>query len=71
MKFAFGVALVVVGYALLYQGAYMARVYRPETGDFLVGIPPLGVLLGFVKVDPRSTEPAPGTMNAPFSWGEK
>lgn len=69
MKFAFGVLSIVVGYALLYQGAYMARMYQPATGDFLVGVPPLAVLLGFVKVDTKSTEPAPSTMQAPFSWG--
>lgn len=69
MKFAVGVASVVFGYALLYQGMYMARMYQPKTGDFLVGVPPLAVLLGFVKIDTRSTEPPPATTQAPFSWG--
>jgi hypothetical protein len=69
MKLTVGVMAIVFGYALLYQGMFMARVYRPATGDFLVGVPPLAVLLGFVTIDTRSTEPAPATMNAPFSWG--
>lgn len=68
MKFAFGVASIVIGYALLYQGAYMARMYEPDTGGFRVGPPPLAVLLGFVKVDTKSTDPAP-VAQAPFTWG--
>ncbi len=68
MKFAFGVASVVIGYALLYQGAYMARMYEPDTGGFRVGVPPIAVLLGFVKVDTRSFESTP-TAQAPFTWG--
>lgn len=69
MKFAFGVAAIVVGYALLYQGMYMSRMYQPKTGDFLVGVPPLGVLLGFVTVDTKSTEASPAVTQAPFAWG--
>ncbi len=71
MKFAFGVASIVFGYTLLYQGMYMARVYQPADGSFLIGVPPLSVLLGFVKPDVRSTDPAPATMQAPFSWEGK
>lgn len=74
MKFGFGVALLVVGYALLYQGLYMARQYQPTTGKFTgMGVPPLAVLLGFAK--PASSKDTFNTevpsAQAPFVWGTK
>ncbi len=72
MKFSFGVASIVFGYALLYQGLFMSRQYDPNTGQFKgFAVPPLGVLLGFVK-PPTSKEvfdKQPPSASTPFSWG--
>lgn len=72
MKFTLGVGVIVVGYALLYQGLYMAQKYQPATGKFAgMGVPPLAVLLGLSKPvaakDTFDTEVP--SAQAPFVWG--
>lgn len=72
MKFSLGVGVIVVGYALVYQGMYMAQQYQPATGKFAgQGVPPLAVLLGLSKpVTAKETfDTQVPSAQAPFVWG--
>jgi len=70
MKFGVGVAVIVFGYALFYQGMYMTRWYDPKTGTLPVGgIPPMAVLLGLTPAPlSKDVEKNPATIQPPFSW---